>query len=58
MVAIERIQPGVWRAAYRDSAGKVLMTGEASAADLAFTRPRNRSIAAGHAWTIYGTDES
>jgi len=57
MVTIEQIRPGVWRAAYRDSAGTVLMTEDASTADLVFTRLRDRSIAAGHAWTIYGTDE-
>jgi hypothetical protein len=57
MVTVDQIAPGVWRAAYRDSAGTVLMTEEGATADLAFTRLRERSIAAGHAWTIYGTDE-
>jgi len=57
MVTIERIRPGVWRAAFRDATGTILMTTDASTADLAFTRLRDRSIAAGHLWTIFGTEE-
>lgn len=57
MVSMEQIQPGVWRAAFRDAAGTILMTEDAQTADLAFTRLRDRSIAAGHAWTSFGTAE-
>jgi hypothetical protein len=57
MITVEQIQPGVWRAAYWDRAGTVRMTEEAPTADLAFRRLRDRSIAAGHEWTIYATDE-
>ena len=57
VVTVEPIAPGVWRAAYRDSTGTVLMTEEAPTADLAFTRLRERSMAAGHVWTTYGADE-
>jgi hypothetical protein len=33
------------------------MTADAQTADLALTRLRDRSVAAGHPWEIYGTDE-
>ena len=57
MVTVEQIEPDKWRAAYRDAAGTVLMMEEGPTADLAFTRLRERSIAAGQAWPVYGTDE-
>ena len=56
-VTVEQIRPDLWRAAVRDAAGATVMTADAPTADLAFARLRERSIAAGHAWTIYGTDE-
>lgn len=57
MVTIEQIQTGMWRAAFRDATGTILMTTDAPTADLAFTRLRDRSIAAGHLWTTFGTEE-
>ena len=56
-VTLEQISPDVWRAAFRDAAGMVLMTADAPTADLAFVRLRERSLASGHEWTIYGSDE-
>lgn len=57
MITVEEIHPGVWRADFRDAAGTVLMTAEAPTADLAFTRLRERSRAAGQRWETYATDE-
>jgi len=56
-VTIEQIGADVWRAAFRDATGMVLMTVDAATADLAFRRLRERSLAAGHDWTSYGADE-
>ena len=56
-VTVEQVTPDLWRAAFRDAAGMVLMTADAPTADLAFVRLRERSLAAGHEWTTYGADE-
>ena len=57
MITVEQIQPGVWRADFREAAGTVLMTAEAPTADLAFTRLRERTVAAGQRWEVHGADE-
>jgi len=45
------------RADFRDAGGAVLITVAAPTADLAFTRLRERSLAAGQHWEFYATDE-